>query len=184
MKKSLCPKKNEQISHQNEHRNYCSLSVPVILSSPKKEKKRRSYVLPEHIIISTLKTIPQKKQNRIKTSIQQYVRSCTTTVYVNLSMNTFKKIAPENNFCSQKRMQNYSFSPLQPNILIENIIFFLYFNILLQIKQGFISLYLIIYKHNIRTYLLNYDLPIRKKLSFKGLVLIRFSYNSTPPTMP
>jgi len=36
------------------------------------------------------KTIPQKKQNRIKISTQQYVRSCTTTVYVNLSMNTLK----------------------------------------------------------------------------------------------
>ena len=90
MKKSLCPKKNEQISHQNEHRNYCSLSVPVILSSPKKRKrKRRSYVLPEHIIISTQKP-SRKKQNRIKTSTQQHVRSCTTTVYVNLSMNTFE----------------------------------------------------------------------------------------------
>ena len=81
-------------------------------------------------------------------------------------------------------MQNYSFSQLQPNILIENITFFLCFNVLLQIKQGFISLHLIIYKHNIRIYLINYNLPIRKKLSFNDLVLIRFSYNSTPPTMP
>ena len=59
--------KTEQISHQNEHRNYCSLSVPVILSSKKKRKrKRRSYVLPEHIIISTLKTIPQKSKTESK----------------------------------------------------------------------------------------------------------------------
>ena len=65
-KKVYVRKKNEQISHQNEHRNYCSLSVPVILSSKKKEKKRRSYVLPEHIIISTLKTIPQKSKTESK----------------------------------------------------------------------------------------------------------------------
>ena len=32
--------KTEQISHQNEHRNYCSLSVPVILSSKKKGKEK------------------------------------------------------------------------------------------------------------------------------------------------
>ena len=36
------------------------------------------------------KNHPAKKQNRIKISTQQYVRSCTTTVYVNLSMNTLK----------------------------------------------------------------------------------------------
>jgi len=36
------------------------------------------------------KNHPAKKQNRIKISTQQYVRSCTTTVYVNLSMNTFE----------------------------------------------------------------------------------------------
>ena len=66
MKKKFMFDKTEQISHQNEHRNYCSLSVPVILSSPKKEKKRRSYVLPEHIIISTQKTIPQKSKTESK----------------------------------------------------------------------------------------------------------------------
>ena len=58
--------KTEQISHQNEHRNYCSLSVPVILSSKKRKRKRRSYVLPEHIIISTLKNIPQKSKTESK----------------------------------------------------------------------------------------------------------------------
>ena len=166
MKKKFMSDKTEQISHQNEHRNYCSLSVPVILSSKKRKRKRRSYVLPEHIIISTLKTTPQKKakQNQnINTTI------CPLLYYYCLckSINEhFWKIAPENNFYSQKRMQNYSFSQLKPNILIENIIFFLCFNILLQIKQGFISLHLIIYKHNIRIYLINYALPIRKKLSF------------------
>ena len=36
------------------------------------------------------KNHPAKKQNRIKISTQQYVRSCTTTVYVNLSMNSFE----------------------------------------------------------------------------------------------
>ena len=40
MKKKFMSEKNEQISHQNEHRNYCSLSVPVILSSPKKGKEK------------------------------------------------------------------------------------------------------------------------------------------------
>ena len=40
MKKKFMSDKTEQISHQNEHRNYCSLSVPVILSSPKKGKEK------------------------------------------------------------------------------------------------------------------------------------------------
>ena len=157
--------KTEQISHQNEHRNYCSLSVPVILSSQKKEKKKTKLCSTRtHHHINT-KTIPQKaKQNQnINTT------TCPLLYYYCLckSINErFLKIAPENIFCSQKRMQNYSFSQLQPNILIENIIFFLHFNILLRIKQDFISLHLIIYKHNIRIYLINYALPIRKKLSF------------------
>jgi len=86
--------KTEQISHQNEHRNYCSLSVPVILSSKKKEKKKTKLCSTRtHHHINTKKH-PAKKQNRIKISIQQYVRSCTTTVYVNLSMNSFE-MAPE-----------------------------------------------------------------------------------------
>ena len=112
-----------------------------------------------------------KKPSRKKAKQNQNINTtiCPLLYYYCLckSINErFLKIAPGNKFCSQKRMQNYSFSQLQPNILIENITFFLCFNILLQIKQGFSSLHIIIYKHNIRTYLLNYALPIRKKLSF------------------
>ena len=82
--------KTEQISHQNEHRNYCSLSVPVILSSPKKGKEKDEVMFYPNTSSYQHKNHPAKKQNRIKISTQQYVRSCTTTVYVNLSMNTFK----------------------------------------------------------------------------------------------
>ena len=89
--KKFMSEKNEQISHQNEHRNYCSLSVPVILSSQKKGKEKTKLCSTRtHHHINT-KNHPAKKQNRIKISTQQHVRSCTTTVYVNLSMNTFEK---------------------------------------------------------------------------------------------
>ena len=58
--------KNEQISHQNEHRNYCSLSVPVILSSKKKEKKKTKLCSTRtHHHINT-KTIPQKSKTESK----------------------------------------------------------------------------------------------------------------------
>ena len=65
-KKVYVRKKNEQISHQNEHRNYCSLSVPVILSSPKKEKKKTKLCSTRtHHHINT-KTIPQKSKTESK----------------------------------------------------------------------------------------------------------------------
>ena len=66
MKKKFMSEKNEQISHQNEHRNYCSLSVPVILSSPKKEKKKTKLCSTRtHHHINT-KTIPQKSKTESK----------------------------------------------------------------------------------------------------------------------
>ena len=91
MKKKFMSEKTEQISHQNEHRNYCSLSVPVILSSKKKGKEKDEVMFYPNTSSYQHKNHPAKKQNRIKTSIQQHVRSCTTTVYVNLSMNAFEK---------------------------------------------------------------------------------------------
>ena len=64
--------KNEQISHQNEHRNYCSLSVPVILSSQKKGKEKTKLCSTRtHHHINTKKPSRKKaKQNQnINTTI-------------------------------------------------------------------------------------------------------------------
>ena len=63
----------------------------------------------------------RKKQNRIKISTQQYVRSCTTTVYVNLSMNSFEKQLPKTIFvlksgCKIIPFPNYNQTFLQKTL--------------------------------------------------------------------
>ena len=60
------------------------------------------------------------------------VCSCTTTVYVNLSMNSF--IMPTV-FCSRKRMQNYILFHFPQNNSQENIHFNLLFNICKRFKN-------------------------------------------------
>ena len=93
--------KTEQISHQNEHRNYCSLSVPVILSSPKKGKEKD-----EVMFYPNTSSYQHQKPSRKKAKQNQNINTttCPLLYYYCLckSINElFLKIAPEN----RKRMQ-------------------------------------------------------------------------------
>ena len=86
----------------------------------------------------TVLNVLPKRAHPIK---NKHVCSCTTTVYVNLSMNSFS-IAPKE-LRSRKRMQRYTLFRFPQNIHKKNIHFNPIFNILKHFKHSKIPSHLI-----------------------------------------